>query len=223
MSDVEYYKKRGLATIVISIFSFLVVAIMVVFLFLPSIDMVDGGNEIKMTGLDVLKYGLVKLLPSLKLDKFDVFNTYFTGFTSDNQLLNYVAQYRNYIVLAISGLFVIAFVFAAFEAISGLVWLIAGKQNHPKTSHTLAWCIFIFYALAVSCLFFFTFFYQEIIKKQGADAIVNMHWLMWAALGAIFVGMLLISIVWRIAFRYKESSDTKPEEAPVEAPSQANQ
>ena len=155
MGSKGFYKKRGIATILTALFSLGLIAILVIFLFFPALNMVGGSEDVTMNGLEVLQYGVYRLEPSLHLDKFDTFNAYFVGYSSDNIFLQYFAQYRYLVTFVIAVIFALAFVFGLFILISALIWLIAGKKKHPKTTSVLAVIIFAFFALATVLLFIY--------------------------------------------------------------------
>ena len=121
---------------------------------------------------------------------------------------------------------------AHWQVLLSLFMLILGKSNHPKGIKTFGWLIFWFFAIAYGLSYMYFVFIMQI---AGEGVTIKPDNLSLIALGAMFVGALFLTIIFRICLkdriplikskrRKDDDDDDDDDEEEVEvSPRQVNQ
>ena len=212
------YRRFSFGTQLTGIFCILIAACFVAFALLPVFSYAkEGYPALDFKGLDYVNLGL-KQYPIPYLDTFDdnmtEFLSYFQAYIDeggDNATLRFLCQFHPTIELVISGFLAAAVVFAVFELIVGLIWLVNGKLALPRTSRVLAWFIFIFFFLSFGLFMAYLYFYGQVLKISPETVLINVYYWPIAELAGVFVLAICISITHSVCFKgrklYKPGQD----------------
>lgn len=212
------YRRFSFGTQLTGIFCILLAACFVAFAFLPIFSYAkEGYPALDYKGFDYVNLGL-KQYPIPYLDTFDdnltEFLSYFQMYIDnggDNATLKFLCQFHPFVELAISVLLATAVVFAVFELIVGLIWLVNGKLALPRTSRVLAWFTFVFFLLSFGLFMAYLYFYGQILKISPETILINVYYWPIAELAGVFVLAICISITHSVCFKgrklYKPGQD----------------
>ena len=231
---VKVYKPHNVGTILYAIFGLGVVACLVIFALMPMFSCVkEGEAAITFTGLEYLEFCLRKFAGRIMTLPAQIapFEALLANETS-NVLLQNIQKFHEYIELGIGAVFALSVIWALFEVLMSLFMLIFGKSNHPKGIKTFGWLIFWFFAIAYGLSYMYFVFIMQI---AGEGVTIKPDNLSLIALGAMFVGALFLTIIYRICLkdripliknkrRKDDDDDDDDEEEEVEvSPRQVNQ
>ena len=212
--DVKLYKRYSPVGFFYCLFALVLVAIPVVWLFIPvstlAIETTEGIKEASITGLD--------LFPSLLFKQnaiTELITTYKAAFG------DYVFVYP--IVYFIAALFMgLTCLCSAILALRILFLLLFGQARNPKAILTNAWFSAVFALLTSAifiCLQFIKDLFVSIGKADPAPINFGTDMLVYILAGAGLLAVIILSIYYAIAFRkgyYKnlvQIIETGPEEA----------
>ena len=216
------YRRFSIGTQITGIFCLLIAGCFVAFALLPVFSFArEGAPLLDFRGLEYADFGF-RAFPIPYLDTFDISweepLSYFQAYLDsggDNATLKFFCQFHGIFEMVISGLLGVALVFAVFELLVGIIWLINGKLALPRTSRVFAWFIFVFFLLSLGLFVAYLYFYGEILKASPDVVIVSIYIWPILELAGVFVSAIIISIIHSACFKgrklYKPSKD-QPEQ-----------
>ena len=207
---VKTYHRYSPGAFISGFFALIIAASVAAFIILPVFAFtVEGEATVIYKGLDVVLLGVRKFYSNVVGDKFNSFLSYFNTYEGDNQLLKIICNFHEYIEMGLVGLYALAGIFAFIEACLGVVWMVGGKLNKPKSTLNLGWAIFIFFGLSIGLFFLYLTFYGELLKASAEEttAVFNIYSLL--PLGGIFFALIVLGITHKACFKNRVFSDKK--------------
>ena len=213
---VKTYKPHSGTTFFYGLFGLVVVGLVALTLFLPAFTLQqEDGSKYSYTGLEFLMYSFQNLVSKFALTKFGYLDENYVGAVSSNEMLNFVIKYHGFIQYAISGLYLIAVLFAVFTFFSAFIWIFGGKSNHPKALNNFVWTIFWFYGLTAGFLFLYVFFYKQMLEAIASGARIRFAIQVPILVGAFFVVCSIIGIMHTGCFKDRIPLNKKHEEVTI--------
>ena len=207
---VKTYRPHGAATIFYALFGLVSLACVVAFAILPVLSFTKNGTPTEFVGYEYIGFTVRQYFSNLLanfMPKYDTFTQYFGSTAPTNDLLKVIFNFHAYIELGLGVVFGLVGIFAFVEILLVLAMILFGKSNHPAGIKIFAWLMFWFFAVFLGLTFMYLFFYQQVIGEVQANAGTNdnvaigFNFKCLLPLGAMFIVNIILSIIWRNAFK----------------------
>lgn len=201
------YRRYSAGAFFTGLFTLLIVGALVAFLFLPLFAYQEGENAITYTGLDYFYLGLKRFVPSLG-EHLTKFTDAAASYTSGNPLLVNVSKFHEWIEVGLAGFLAIAYIVAIFEAIYGLVWILAGHISRPKDTLNQAWAIFLIFTIDIGLFFTYLVLIQQMIQDISG---ISVYFVTWSFIidGVILLSLIVIGIIYVKCFKNRVLASKK--------------
>lgn len=209
-TGVKTFHRYSPGAFITGIFSLAIVGCLGAFVILPLFTFTREGEAADVfKGLDYILLGVRQFYSNVVGDRFNSFLSFFNTYEGDNQLLNIICQFHNYIELGLIAVIAVVALLAFIEACLAVVWIVGGKISKPKATLSLGWAIFILFGLDIGLFFLYLTFYGELLKAaaEEASAVFNIYALL--PLGGIFFSLIVMGITHKVCFKNRVFADKK--------------
>ena len=203
----KIYQRYCGGAITTGLLALALVGVFVASLFIPMF--VYAGNGIQpvfINGVDFIVYSFRETIfkdvynANPKLQTFDYT---LGGYSQTNGLYQFIRQYHSILEMVLSGLYVIAMLFAAIVAIFGLVSLLAGRLHNPIFPSALSSSAFFFFTFFLGLGYLYFLLCHNMLIEMGASQWVMIHYFCFILLGGVLVIMIALNIVYHTSFKGK--------------------